>query len=419
MSSTRRSSGTPRWFIAYDPKPHVRLAHLADLHLGFRQYARQTPQGINQREADVAGAFRRALDDVIAARPDLIIIAGDLFHQVRPSNAAILDSFNQLSRLRAALPGVPVVIIAGNHDTPRSVETGSILRLFEAIDGVHAVTQDARRLAFADLGCSVLCVPHAAWYGGERLSLASDPDAATNILVTHGELPGLFTKETPGVEFGGAQLDVAAVKRPDWDYVALGHYHVPKQVADNAWYAGALDYVTVNVWGESGERGAADAPGRKGWLLVEPGQPATVTFRPIPTARRVLDLPAIHAAGLDAAAIDAAIATGAARVKGGVAHQIVRQVVWDVARPTARELDHSAIRALKAEALHYHVDLRRPESGRVTGTGAPGRRQTVSEIVQAYLADRPLPPGVPRDRVQLLAAETLAAVEGDVEESRD
>ena len=62
----------------------MRLVHLADLHLGFRQYQRLTPAGINQREADVAGTFRRALDRVIALRPDLVLVAGDVFHTVRP-----------------------------------------------------------------------------------------------------------------------------------------------------------------------------------------------------------------------------------------------------------------------------------------------------------------------------------------------
>ena len=32
----------------------MRLVHLSDLHLGYRQYQRLTPGGINQREADVA-----------------------------------------------------------------------------------------------------------------------------------------------------------------------------------------------------------------------------------------------------------------------------------------------------------------------------------------------------------------------------
>lgn len=102
----------------------MKLAHLADIHLGFRQYYRQTPQGINQREADVAGAFRAAVTDMAEADPDLVVIAGDLFHSVRPTNLAILHAFNQLRRLRDALPETPVVLVAGNHDTPRSVEIG-------------------------------------------------------------------------------------------------------------------------------------------------------------------------------------------------------------------------------------------------------------------------------------------------------
>src|SRR3954462_13752971 len=108
----------------------MRLVHLADIHLGFRQYQRQTPAGINQREADVAASMRRVIDKVIELKPDLVLIAGDVFHTVRPTNPAILHAFIQFSRLTASLPGTRVVMVAGNHDTPRSAETGSILKLF-------------------------------------------------------------------------------------------------------------------------------------------------------------------------------------------------------------------------------------------------------------------------------------------------
>ena len=40
----------------------MRLVHLADIHLGFRQYQRQTPTGINQREADVGESLQRVID---------------------------------------------------------------------------------------------------------------------------------------------------------------------------------------------------------------------------------------------------------------------------------------------------------------------------------------------------------------------
>ena len=91
----------------------MRLAHLADLHLGFRQYEAHTPKGANQREADVALAVHRALDGVIAAQPEAVVVAGDVFHSVRPPNGAILTAFAELGRLRAALPEVPVLLLAG------------------------------------------------------------------------------------------------------------------------------------------------------------------------------------------------------------------------------------------------------------------------------------------------------------------
>ena len=85
----------------------MKVAHLADPHLGARQYHRQTSAGINQREADVARAFRLAVDGVIAVRPDLVVVAGDLFHSVRPTNAAIVFAFRPLQRLREAQPEAP------------------------------------------------------------------------------------------------------------------------------------------------------------------------------------------------------------------------------------------------------------------------------------------------------------------------
>src|SRR5688500_4463805 len=136
----------------------MRLVHLSDFHLGYRQYQRLTPTGINQREADVAGTFRRAIDQVIALRPEIVLIAGDVSHISRPSTAAILRAFRQFLRLRSELPDAKVVIVAGDHDTPRTSESGSIMGLFEQV-GVHVATSGPRRFVFDDLGVSVLAIP--------------------------------------------------------------------------------------------------------------------------------------------------------------------------------------------------------------------------------------------------------------------
>jgi len=390
----------------------VKLAHLADAHLGFRQYPRQTPQGINQREADVAMAFRRAVEDVVAQQPDLIVVAGDLFHSVRPTNTAILDAFGRFQDLRARLPDTPIVLVAGNHDTPRSVETGSILRLFEAIPDVHAVAHEARRLEFPHLETAVLCVPNGAWSAASKPALTPDPDAKWNVLVTHREVEGVLPyAASAALGYGAEPIRRAELKPDAFDYVALGHYHVATKVEPNVWYAGALEYVTTNPWSECRERGAARVVGDKGWLLVQFGARLTVRFRPVERARRVMDLDPLEGTGLTAAELDRAIAERLDGVRGGIDEQIVRLVVHNVDRLTARDLDHAAIRELKARALHLRLDLRRPEPARPGGILATGQRQTLPALVEEYLRTRTLPPGVPRDRFVTLGTEYVAHAE--------
>ncbi len=391
----------------------MKLAHLADVHLGFRQYHRLTPRGINQREADVAGAFRRTVEAVARAAPDLVVVAGDLFHSVRPPNPAILDSFDQLRRLREALPRAPVVIVAGNHDTPRSVETGTILKLFEAVDGVHVVADAPRVLTFPEHDLAVTCVPHAALVTGERPQLTPRTEATHHVLVTHTEVAGILPREAYIMEYGGALVEPGDLHADEWDYVALGHYHVAHQVSANAWYAGALEYVSPNIWGELEEEERAGRRGQKGWLLVELGDRPAVRFCPVPLAREVVDLEPIHAAGLGAEAVDREIAARLETMSGEIDGKIVRQVVFDIPRAVARDLDHGTIRSLKARALHYHLDLRRPPPSHRVGVGAPGTRQTLMDIVADYLRRRPLPADVDRQALLTLGRSYMEAVEQD------
>ncbi|HUF35907.1 MAG TPA: DNA repair exonuclease [Gemmatimonadales bacterium] len=389
----------------------MKLAHVADPHLGLRQYHRQTPAGINQREADVAHAFRAAIDGVIAARPDAVVVAGDLFHSVRPTNAAIVFAFLQFQRLREALPSAPVILIAGNHDTPRSVETGSILRLFEEL-GVDVAADEARRLVYPALDLAVLAVPHQALMAGERPALRHEGPERYRVLLLHGEVEGVFPEDRSAADYGGALVGLRELDPEGWSYVALGHYHVRHQVAPRAWYAGSLEYVSPNVWGELAEEAEHRLSG-KGWLLADLDR-GTGTAMPVPAAREILDLEPVRAEGLTAAAVDAEIASRLGAVRGGIADKIVRLKVYDIPRHVARQLDHTAIRACKAEALHLHVDLRRPEVHRTVGLGAPGRRQTLSQVVRSYLERRPLPAELDRAAFVRLGEELMDRVEREL-----
>jgi exonuclease SbcD len=388
----------------------VRLAHLADPHLGIRQYHRQTSGGINQREADVARAFRAAIDGVIAAAPDAVVVAGDLFHSVRPTNAAIVFAFRQFQRLREALPHAPIVLIAGNHDTPRSVETGTILRLFEEL-GIEVAADEARRLVYSSLDLSISAVPHQALVGTERTALRPEGTEKYQVLVLHGEIEGMFP-ERSAADYGGALINLNEFGPDDWTYVALGHYHVQHRVAGNAWYTGALEYVSPNLWGELIEEEQHGSQG-KGWLLADLDT-GRVMPQPVPRARDILDLEPVRAEGMSAAAVDRLIAERVAAVPGGIAEKIVRLRVYDVPRHVARELNHAAIREYKAGALHFHLDLRRPEIQRTVGVGAPSRRQTLPELVSSYLRTRPLSAELDREAFVRLGRELMDAVERDL-----
>src|SRR6476659_8846983 len=205
----------------------MRLIHLADLHLGYRQYQRLTPGGVNQREADVAATFRTAIDRVIALRPDVVVVAGDIFHSVRPTNQAILHAFLQFNRLVRQLPDTVVVLVAGNHDVPRAADTGGILQLFAQL-GLTVVDREGSRLSFPEKELSILAVPDVPNLA--HPAMVPDPEAKFNVLVIHGPLQGMLPGNT-AAERGLMEINPEELGAPQWDYVALGHYHVYREVA--------------------------------------------------------------------------------------------------------------------------------------------------------------------------------------------
>jgi DNA repair exonuclease SbcCD nuclease subunit len=379
----------------------MRLIHFADLHLGFRQFHRLTPDGGNQREADVARAFERAIDRTIELQPDLVLIGGDVFHSVRPSNPAILHAFTQFSRLARSLPRADIVMVAGNHDTPRALETGCILRLFTPL-GIHVVEPGPRRIQLEDKGVSVLAVPDIP---GPRVPLEPDPAFRYNVLLLHGEIAGIL----PARELDGEQ-PVHVYKPEDiaperWSYVALGHYHVYRAIAPNACYSGALEYASPNVWGERREEKLHRIPG-KGIVEFDLDK-GTRQFHPLRGMRSFVDLPSIDARGMSAADVDAAVRAHVDTCPGGIENAIVRQVIREIPRHIARELDHKALREYKRRALHFYLDARRPEiAGQRTGYG--GRRATLAEIVRDKLHGRPLSSDVDRAALVELGMRYLA-----------
>jgi hypothetical protein len=383
----------------------MRLIHLADLHLGFRRFQRLTPNGINQREWDVAMAFNRAVDRIIEIAPDIVVIAGDVFHSVRPTNTSIVHAYQQFSRLKQSLPDATIVMIAGDHDTPRSAEIGCILRLFAPL-GIHVVHGDPQRLAFPDRELSILAVPDAL---RDHPVLDPDPSAKHNILVIHCELPGTVPAYADGQERAVVEVKVEEIKPENWSYVAVGHYHTFRHYAPNMCYSGSLEYASLNIWADLAEEKQLKLPG-KGMIEYDLTT-GKRKFHFLPATRPIIDLPPIAARGMSAADLDAAIMEGIQRVSGGIDDKIIRQVVRDVPRHIARELDHKALRDLKRRALHYHLDTRRPELIRSVASGGPGRRPSLAETVRDHLQRRIITSDIDRDRLVGMGLDYLREAE--------
>src|SRR5687767_5252408 len=376
----------------------MRLVHLSDIHLGYRQYQRLTPNGINQREWDVANSFRQAVDRIIGLRPppDAILVAGDLFHSSRPSNAAILHAFRQFLRLRTEMPDTAVVMIAGDHDTPRTTESGSIMGLFESI-GVHVAAHEPHHFRVSD-EIAVLAMPDTV---GTLPQLKADPATRHNVLLIHADVEDVVPRYYADLDRTTTRVSRRDLELSQWSYVALGHYHVHQKVADNAFYSGSLDYTSLNVWYDLEE-----GRGKKGFIEYDL-ESGTHTFHALTPSRQFHDLKPVNAANLSPAEVDAAIRRAVEKVKGGIDDKVVRLVIRDVARQVARELDHRAIRDFKRRAVNFHLDTRRPEVVRRDATGAPSRRPSVMDVVREQLSTRAIPADLDRERFVELGMQYL------------
>lgn len=379
----------------------MRLVHLSDLHLGYRQYQRLTPTGINQREADVARTFSRAVERIIELRPDLVLVAGDIFHTSRPSNAAILHAFKQFARLHAELPETAIVMAAGDHDTPRTTESGSIMGLFEAIPNVHVASHEAKRFSLPEHDVSILAVPD----GAGAVALTPDRDARHNILLIHADVDDVVPRYYADLDRATVRISTSDLGVTRWSYVALGHYHVYHRVAENAFYSGSLDYTSLNVWFDNSEERDRRLPG-KGFILFDlhSGEQG---FEAVPASREFVPLD-IDARGLTPAEVDAAIRRAVDRVKGGIDDKVVRVVLREIPRQVSRELDHRALRDYKKRALSFHLDARKPETTRRDASGAPARRPSVVDVVREHLTHRDIAQDLDRGRLVELGMKYLS-----------
>ena len=98
----------------------MRIVHTSDWHLGH------TFHGL-PRDHEHRAFLDWLLDALEAEEADALLVAGDLFETASPSARAQELWFGFVAALRGRLPGLDVVVIAGNHDSPARLDAAAPL----------------------------------------------------------------------------------------------------------------------------------------------------------------------------------------------------------------------------------------------------------------------------------------------------
>ena len=316
------------------------LAHLSDLHLGFRAYGR-VDRGFDMRERDVAAAFERAGQQLVKIRPDVIVVAGDVFDRPDPPASAVVALARGLEALRSALPDTPILMVAGPRDSPRRPGDPGALAVLDTFPNVEAATGLTRSILIDRLGLHACLVPHRAITRHPPAMPEPDPRMRWNVLVMHAQATARGE--------AGVHADPA-----EWDYIALGGEHRRRKVDARVHYSGSLERVALDPWDE-----AAD---EKGFLSVDL-ESGRVSFHAVP-GRPVVALAPVKVGLADPERIRRRVREVTDEVPGGITDKIVRLRLQGATPADLLALQGEPLRRLQGEALHLTVeagsDLRVP-----------------------------------------------------------
>ena len=353
--------------------------HAADLHLGYSQY------GLEARREDFDRAFRELVDKSIELKPDFIIIAGDLFHQARPSNATLENAIRNFSRLREA--GIPILTVDGSHDSAPNNVTGTILHPLDSAGLIYHLPRHEGACWRKPDCCYVYGVPNCRTRHKteEFLPMFMEQNRPTpdmslfNIFVFHMAL------DLPAVKPPYMEAEAPPELIPDgFDYYAAGHVHERYKERFKTGimvYSGCIettDYVEANI--EKGfyhvkvnERKAANAEfigleSVRKFVVLEQDftgvSPSKITEQSVELVRGadadgVVIVPVLKGvlpAEASRAEVEVAKIRSAAE-KALLVHPVIQMHESEVSEEVVRSIFESKFTDLKTKAFEYFVQI--------------------------------------------------------------
>lgn len=350
----------------------MRGAAISDIHLGFRRFP-ATVNGRNAREIDVELAWQHVVSGVIDAQPDIVTIAGDVFHHPRITDFARLAFLKGIQTILSETKA-HVVVLQGNHDSGRTLDVLSPILLATALDHwrdrIHVAANDTE-LTIGE--AVVVCRPFVP---GRDTWIAKPEPGRLNILVAHGAL------NWPGAPpFYGKDSEIPRHVLDDgWDVIHLGDYHEFVRLPGDGlyFYSGAIERTTSNIWEETGA---------KGFVLwsTESGSVDHITVPVRPTT-------SLEIASSDNIKSELDAKLQAIMADSSLDETVVRLVVHDFPRADRMTIDWALVRKIKHKCLHFELDIRyMPDE--ITDLGdrrTRGRKTLAEEAVEFFANDKEL-----------------------------
>ena len=253
--------------------------HMADCHLGYRQYNSRA------RQNDFTRAYLEIIGTAIERKVDFVLLAGDLFEKRAIDPLTLSHAITGLERLKQA--NIPCLAVEGNHELAyfrdsigwvRFLAERELLTLLNPqIDGdqVGLSPYDRKEGAYTDP------VPGLRVYGmrylgsataaavermADALGAGDRQGVEYTIFMAHVGVEGVIDRA------GGAlsHRELAPL-RPHVDYLALGHIHKPYEFDDWIYNPGSPETNSLTE---------ADWPER-GYFLVEVDTEAERKHRPV------------------------------------------------------------------------------------------------------------------------------------------
>lgn len=217
----------------------MKIFHFSDTHLWIT--LENTP-----REQDFYNNFETVISEILKQNPDVVIHSWDLFHSSKPSNKAISIVVENFLKLEKS--GIKVIIIAGNHDTPRLSLTTHPFEIFKSLHNFYVFYEP--KIDVIDIDNSrFIALPHVHDENIFKSELKKCSELfwewKNNIFISHFGISAReyeeYTDEISGINI--STEDLKNLKK--FDYVALWHYHKNFSLW-NMSYSGSIEHTSFN-----------------------------------------------------------------------------------------------------------------------------------------------------------------------------